>query len=225
MVISARNQADVSPSVIMSRVEVASGAKYSIHKEPARKFEPIGPVGTSYTPVGKVDIHALRNEAAVKPPQPPRPTATRPPGVGQQWSKPVTSGFQPKYTAPPPVKSTPAPDDDWEPAPAPVKLTPAPPLPTATRPTPPAPAVSITTSFPHYNAHINSSHSLSKKSLSRSSLLPKLLRKIVSGLWEQIGNQSNFPSLRNLSTRLRNAHKMHYRNSSSKPSHQSRGLV
>lgn len=143
MVISARNQADVSPSVIMSRVESASGTKYSTHEEPARKFEPIGPVGTNYTPVGKVDIRAIRQEAAVKPPPPPQPTTSRPPGVGQQWSKTATTRFQPKYTAPPPVKSTPAPDDDWEPAPAPVKQTPAPRLPTATRPTPPAPAVSF----------------------------------------------------------------------------------
>ena len=143
VVISARNQADVSPSVIMSRVEAASGSKYSIHKESARKFEPIGPVGTNYTPVGKVDINALRREAAAKPPAPPQPTMSRPPGVGQQWSKPTTFGSQSKYTPPPPVKPTPAPDDDWEPAPAPVKSTPAPPLPSAVRPTPPSPAVSM----------------------------------------------------------------------------------
>ena len=148
MVISARNQADVSPSVIMSRVEAASGAKYSVHKEPARKFEPIGPVGTNYTPVGKVDINAIRKEAVVKPPQRPQQTTTRPLGVGQQWSKPTTTGFQPKYTAPPPVKPTPAPDDDWEPAPASIKPTPAPPPPTAARPTPPAPAVSINNFLP-----------------------------------------------------------------------------
>jgi len=127
----------------MSRVETASGAKYSIHKEPTRKFEPIGPVGTNYTPVGKVDINAIRKEAAVKPPPPPQPATTRPPGVGQQWSKSAATGFQPRYTAPPPVKTTPAPDDDWEPTPAPVKSTPAPPLPTSARPTPPAPAVSV----------------------------------------------------------------------------------
>ena len=132
----------------MSRVEAASGAKYSVHKEPARKFEPIGPVGTNYTPVGKVDINAIRKEAVVKPPQRPQQTTTRPPGVGQQWSKPTTTGFQPNYTAPPPVKPTPAPDDDWEPAPASIKPTPAPPLPTATRPTPPAPAVSINNFLP-----------------------------------------------------------------------------
>lgn len=126
----------------MARVETASGAKYSTHKEPARKFEPIGPVGTNYTPVGKVDINAIRKEAASKPQPPPQPTTTRPPGVGQQWSRPATTGFQPKYTAPPPVKSTPAPDDDWEPAPA--KPAPAPFLPTAPRPTPPAPTVSLT---------------------------------------------------------------------------------
>ena len=154
VVISARNQADVSPSVIMSRVETASGAKYSTHKEPARKFEPIGPVGTNYTPVGKVDINAIRNEAAVKPQPPPQPTTSRPPGVGQQWSKSATTRFQPKYTAPPPVKSTPAPDDDWEPTPTPAKPTPAPPLPTATRPTPPAPVVSLN-DFPSTLHHLH----------------------------------------------------------------------
>ena len=143
MVISARSQDDVLTSVIMSRVSAASGSKYSIHKEPARKSEPIGPVGTNYTPVGKVDISAIRKEAAVKPPAKPQPTTARPLGVGKQWSKPAASGFQPKYTPPPPVKSSPAPDDDWEPAPAPVKPIAAPPLPTAVRPTPSAPAVSM----------------------------------------------------------------------------------
>ena len=44
----------------MSRVESASGAKYSTHNEKARKFEPIAPVGTNYVPVGKVDIKELR---------------------------------------------------------------------------------------------------------------------------------------------------------------------
>ena len=137
----------------MSRVEAASGAKYSIHREPARKSEPIGPVGTNYTPIGKVDINAIRKEAAAKPPQPPQSTTTRPLGVGQQWSRPATTGFQPKYTPPPPIKPTPAPDDDWEPTPASVKPTTAPPLPTATRPTPPAPAVSANNTHPHSSIH------------------------------------------------------------------------
>ena len=44
----------------MNRVEAASGANYSVHKEQPRKFEPIAPVGTNYTPVGKVDIADLR---------------------------------------------------------------------------------------------------------------------------------------------------------------------
>jgi hypothetical protein len=53
----------------MSRVESASGARYSAHNEQARKFEPIAPVGTNYTPVGKVDIAAMRSAA---PPAAPR---------------------------------------------------------------------------------------------------------------------------------------------------------
>jgi phage-related protein len=44
----------------MKRVQSASGANYSFHKETARKFEPIAPVGTSYKPVGAPDIDALR---------------------------------------------------------------------------------------------------------------------------------------------------------------------
>ena len=48
----------------MSRVESASGSKYSAQKEKARKFEPIAPVGTNYAPIGKVDIAALRKGPA-----------------------------------------------------------------------------------------------------------------------------------------------------------------
>jgi drebrin-like protein len=54
----------------MSRVEAASGAKYSAHKEQPRQIEPIAPVGTAYTPVGKIDIAALRKV----PPPVPKPT-------------------------------------------------------------------------------------------------------------------------------------------------------
>lgn len=47
----------------MKRVEAASGARYSAHKEQARKFEPIAPVGTSYSPIGRPDINELRRGA------------------------------------------------------------------------------------------------------------------------------------------------------------------
>lgn len=47
----------------MKRVEGASGANYSAHKEQPRKFEPIAPVGTNYTPVGAVDLNELRRSA------------------------------------------------------------------------------------------------------------------------------------------------------------------
>ena len=179
-------------------------------------------MGTNYTPVGKVDINAIRKEAATKPTQPPQPVTTRPLGVGQKWSKPATTGFQSKYAPPPPVKPTPAPDDDWEPTPAPVKLTPAPPLPTATRPTPPAPAVSMNDPHPYRNAPTNFSHSPLRKRLSQPSLLPSLLRKIASDLLERTGNQYNSPSLRDSSIRSKDAHKKRCRNSNSKPNHQLR---
>lgn len=63
----------------MSRVEAASGAKYSAQKEAPRKFEPIAPVGTNYTPVGKVDMNQLRrgqNPKAVTPPASSRPASS-----------------------------------------------------------------------------------------------------------------------------------------------------
>jgi len=45
----------------MKRVADAGGAKYSVHGETARRHEPIAPVGTSYTPVGRPDIAAMRS--------------------------------------------------------------------------------------------------------------------------------------------------------------------
>ncbi|KAI5895857.1 actin depolymerizing protein, partial [Schizophyllum commune H4-8] len=60
VVLQARNESDVAPSLIMQRVEAASGAKYSSHKEAPRKFEPIAPVGSSYKPVGRPDIAAMK---------------------------------------------------------------------------------------------------------------------------------------------------------------------
>lgn len=62
--LNATLQGDISPALIMKRVRDASGSKYSVHNEPAKRFEPIAPVGTNYTPVGKVDITALRKGAS-----------------------------------------------------------------------------------------------------------------------------------------------------------------
>ncbi len=47
----------------MNRVEAASGARYTAHKEKARKFEPIAPVGTNYSPIGRPDMNELRRGA------------------------------------------------------------------------------------------------------------------------------------------------------------------
>ncbi|KIK69805.1 hypothetical protein GYMLUDRAFT_143745, partial [Collybiopsis luxurians FD-317 M1] len=82
VVISARNESDVAPSVIMKRVEAASGAKYSFQQQNPSYAAPSAPwsvpkivpnVGSGYQPVGKVDMAALRSQ---KPPAP--PTASRP---------------------------------------------------------------------------------------------------------------------------------------------------
>lgn len=113
-------QSDVAPALIMKRVEAASGAKYSAHNEKARKFEPIAPVGTNYTPIGKPDIAAMR-----RVPPAPRPV----------FGAPVPA---PMKTAPP--RNAPD-DDDWgdEPparAPPPPAASRPPALPSAPRPAP-----------------------------------------------------------------------------------------
>ena len=51
---------DVNPALILKSVEAASGSRYTAHKEQPRKFEPIAPVGTNYTPIGRVDLNELR---------------------------------------------------------------------------------------------------------------------------------------------------------------------
>jgi hypothetical protein len=88
----------------MSRVESASGARYSTHKEKARTFEPIAPVGTNYTPVGKVDIAAIRRNPAPSsaggPPSFPKP-APRPMGATGQsaaslYGKTTVTGNAPR---------------------------------------------------------------------------------------------------------------------------------
>lgn len=77
----------------MSRVEAASGANYSSQAEAPRRYEPIGPVGTNYTPIGKPDIAAMRrggapgpspSVSAAKPPPP--PSAPRPTPVASSPS-------------------------------------------------------------------------------------------------------------------------------------------
>ncbi|KAJ3539757.1 hypothetical protein NMY22_g4593 [Coprinellus aureogranulatus] len=77
VVINARNEGDVTPEIIMKRVEAASGAKYSVQKEAPRKAEPIAPPRSSYTPVGKVDMAALKRNVPPAP-KPAPPAAAKP---------------------------------------------------------------------------------------------------------------------------------------------------
>lgn len=124
------SQSDVAPALIMKRVEAASGAKYSAHNEKARKFDPIAPVGTNYTPIGKPDIAAMRRVNPV-------PASSRPSAVAAPrpvFGAPVPA---PMKTAPPSNVA----DDDWgdEPpvAPPPPPAASRPPvLPSAPRPAP-----------------------------------------------------------------------------------------
>ncbi|KAJ4482407.1 hypothetical protein J3R30DRAFT_3261092, partial [Lentinula aciculospora] len=62
VVVQARNEADVTPEVIMKKVEAASGAKYSFQQQqqqtPPQQISKN--IGSGYTPVGKVDIEELK---------------------------------------------------------------------------------------------------------------------------------------------------------------------
>ncbi|EJD08583.1 uncharacterized protein FOMMEDRAFT_117069 [Fomitiporia mediterranea MF3/22] len=122
--INARNEGDVTPEYILKRVADSSGSRYTAHKEQPRKFERIAPVGTNYTPIGKVDIGEIRKSAtkpttAAKPTQaytpptptaaPPMPSAPRPPisskPVIPSWGEPATTAAAPP--PPPPMASRP----------------------------------------------------------------------------------------------------------------------
>lgn len=84
----------------MSRVAAASGANYSAHNEKARKFEPIAPVGTNYSPIGRPDINAMRKP----PPKPANSTnsSVALPGMRQGAKPPKTSvASNNSYSGPP----------------------------------------------------------------------------------------------------------------------------
>ena len=118
----------------MSRVESASGARYSAHHEQARKFEPIAPVGTNYTPVGKVDITAIRSAAAPALPKPTVPPAPRPSTVTPAAPLSSRRAVQPTAVGSAAAAAR-APEDAWD-APRPT-VPAAPPAPAAApRPTP-----------------------------------------------------------------------------------------
>ena len=54
----------------MTKVNNASGSKYAVQNDAPRKLEPIAPVGTAYTPVGKINIAELRKNSPRDSPQP-----------------------------------------------------------------------------------------------------------------------------------------------------------
>ena len=121
----------------MRRVEAASGAKYSAHKEAARKFEPITPVGTNYTPIGQPDIAAMRrmpqaqnssvSSSLPSNPRPPVSASVQKPAVPSAPRPGPASTSVPFRTA----AATRAPADAWEDAPV---SHPPPPPPAASRP-------------------------------------------------------------------------------------------
>jgi len=71
-------QSDVTPETIMKKVEASSGAKYTRKggEQEERKYMPkITPASSGYTPVGKVDMAALKS---AKPAPSPAAAAPRP---------------------------------------------------------------------------------------------------------------------------------------------------
>ncbi|KAK4693655.1 hypothetical protein P7C70_g8884, partial [Phenoliferia sp. Uapishka_3] len=68
--LQARSDADVTPAHIKKRVADSSGSKYSVHNEPAQKYQAPAPVTSSYVPVGRPTITQSR------PVAPPTPVGT-----------------------------------------------------------------------------------------------------------------------------------------------------
>jgi drebrin-like protein len=144
----------------MARVESASGAKYTAHNERARKFEPIAPVGTNYTPVGKVDIAAIRSAAAPTAPKPAVPSASRPSvatlGPRSSSGKTVRDSAVSGAAA-----AARVPEGSWD-APMPTVSAAPPPPPAAPRPFPTV--VGNTLSVPAHSAAASSPNVLTKPS-------------------------------------------------------------
>jgi hypothetical protein len=119
----------------MKRVEAASGAKYSVHRETARKAEPIAPVGSSYKPVGRPDIATMRTAAPAAPPKSaPAPGTANPPRSAASFlGKPAAAAGRVQ-----------APADSWdnEPSAPTTKATPASVPPPTQNPVPAPPPAS-----------------------------------------------------------------------------------
>lgn len=142
-------QGDVAPAIIMSKVKAASGVNYTAQKEAPRKFEPIAPVGTNYTPVGKIDINELRKAQSPSTPKPPPPPSSTRPAFSAS-NKPTTSAAS-LYGRPAPPKSTstgPAPTGAWPEEEKPAAAVPPPPPASSRPPTLP------TTSRPAFSAMV-----------------------------------------------------------------------
>jgi hypothetical protein len=139
----------------MSRVESASGARYSAHNEQARKFEPIAPVGTNYTPVGKVDIASMRSPAPPAAPKPSVPSTPRPVAVAPTPSAPPVRSAAFGSTA----AASRVPEGTWD-APKPTALVPPPP--SAPRPIPAVTSVQRSAAVPVHSANVASSNAPTK---------------------------------------------------------------
>lgn len=95
-------QTDVEPEVILKKLADSGGAKYSVQQKnaPAQPRDKIAPVGSSYTPVGKVDMGALKSSKPTQSYTPPPPGAS----FARPNPAPVAPATEAKTFTPPPVK-------------------------------------------------------------------------------------------------------------------------
>ncbi|KAG9019111.1 hypothetical protein FRB90_006425, partial [Tulasnella sp. 427] len=140
VVISARNEADVAPDVILKRVADSSGSKYSVHREPPKRPEPIAAVGSTYKPIGTPNIAAMRANA-------PKDVIGK---VGTAYTPARTELGNiraPSQQPPPPTAARPVPAAASRPTPQPATAVPPPP-PAASRPVPTASAPATSSAPP-----------------------------------------------------------------------------
>ena len=185
----------------MSRVESASGARYSAHNEQARKFEPIAPVGTNYTPVGQVDIAALRSAAPSAAPKPAVPSAPRPVPVAPAQSAPPVRSAAFGSTA----AASRVPEGSWD-APKPTSF--APPPPTATRPPPTVSSTQRSAAVPTHSSTVTSSN-VPTKPAEEDRIAPVVSPTVLITL--PPGTRSSIPCDRELPTHP--CHSLHPRSS------------
>jgi hypothetical protein len=141
----------------MKRVEAASGAKYSVHNESARRQfnAPIAPTGTAYTPIGRPDIAAMKAAPPAPSPAAARPVPAAPKSASSFLPPPKPTGQVASATKTAPQDAWP--DEAPKPRAAEVKAPAAPTPPVASRPVFGAPAAVAAKPAPKPDASVRCS--------------------------------------------------------------------